>query len=192
MARFTSDDDTRRLGEALADLRRERGLSQAEAGQRVGMTSQGWGLYEAGRRPGLYRPDVQRRLTAALEATPEDLLLRAAPPATPPVSAPAAGVEATGRAFRPAPSAEVRMMQLTGDEMAPWASAGVTVAYRPGQAPRPGQGCVVRLTDGRRIVALFEEGGEVLHLSRPNGDRLDLARSEVAELSAIVGRLEDS
>jgi len=48
---MSGSDETfqaRALGEALATLRRERGLSQAEAGQRIGMTSQGWGLYEAG------------------------------------------------------------------------------------------------------------------------------------------------
>ena len=75
MSRFQPDPDALRLGEALAALRRERGLSQAEAGARLGMTSQGWGLYEGGRRPGLFRPDVQRRLTAALDASPEDLAL---------------------------------------------------------------------------------------------------------------------
>jgi len=63
MPRFERDEDARRLGEALAALRREAGLSQAEAGQRAGMTSQGWGLYESGKRSGLFRPDVQRRLT---------------------------------------------------------------------------------------------------------------------------------
>ena len=62
MPRFQSDNDARRLGEALAALRRERALSQAEAGRQAGMTSQGWGLYETGKRSGLYRPDVQRRL----------------------------------------------------------------------------------------------------------------------------------
>ena len=87
-----SDDQTeneaRLLGEALTALRRERGLSQAEAGQKIGMTSQGWGLYEAGKRPGLFRPDVQRRLTGALDLTPEDLALAMlGAPATPiPVS----------------------------------------------------------------------------------------------------------
>ncbi|MDP1777159.1 MAG: helix-turn-helix transcriptional regulator, partial [Brevundimonas sp.] len=76
MPRFESDSDARRLGEALAALRRDRALSQAEAGRGAGMTSQGWGLYETGKRSGLFRPDVQRRLTAAIGATPEDLLQR--------------------------------------------------------------------------------------------------------------------
>ena len=76
---MSGSDETsqaRALGEALATLRRERGLSQAEAGARIGMTSQGWGLYEAGKRSSLFRPDVQRRLTGALDATPEALVLQ--------------------------------------------------------------------------------------------------------------------
>ncbi|MCQ4016017.1 helix-turn-helix transcriptional regulator, partial [Klebsiella pneumoniae] len=86
------------MAAALTDLRRRQGLSQAEAGAALGRTSQAWGLYEAGRRPGLFRPDVQARLTGALDLTPEDLRLALArlvgesdrTPAT-------AGVEAQGR-----------------------------------------------------------------------------------------------
>ena len=95
MPRFQSDNDARRLGEALAALRRERALSQAEAGRQAGMTSQGWGLYETGKRSGLYRPDVQRRLTAALGATPEDLISRQAmadPPTAPGPSGPSSSL----------------------------------------------------------------------------------------------------
>ena len=69
MSRFIPDPEALRLGEALAAQRRERGMSQAEAGARLDMTCQGWGLYEAGRRSGLFRPDVQRRLTGALDST---------------------------------------------------------------------------------------------------------------------------
>lgn len=192
MVRFFSDDDARRLGEALAELRREKGLSQAEAGARLGMTSQGWGLYESGRRSGLFRPDVQRRLTAALDATPEALALRLQPDeAIPPV--PASGVEAGARAFRPAPTpGEMRMMQLTSDDMAPWAGAGVTVAYRPGQTPRPGQGCVLRLADGRLMVRLYDtEDAQSLHVRLASGESQRVARVDILEISAVVGRLED-
>lgn len=194
MARFSSDDDARRLGEALAALRRDKGLSQAEAGARIGMTSQGWGLYETGRRSGLFRPDVQRRLTGALETTPEDLMLRLQPDETT-ATAVASGVEAAGRAFRPvspATSGEVRMMQLTSDDMAPWAGEGVTVAYRPGQAPRPGQGCVLRLTDGRLMVRLFDaEDAEGLVVRAALGGEVRIPRVDLLEISAVVGRLED-
>jgi transcriptional regulator with XRE-family HTH domain len=129
MARFTADDDAeaegRALGEALSALRRERGLSQAEAGQRIGMTSQGWGLYEAGKRQGLFRPDVQRRLTGALAATPEDMALLVGVVALPPLSKLASeGLQARGRAFEAAPAGERRRLQLSTDELAPWRRRG--------------------------------------------------------------------
>src|SRR5690606_25261907 len=130
MARFESDDEVWRLGEALARLRRERGLSQAEAGQKVGMTSQGWGLYEAGKRPGLFRPDVQRRLTAALDATIEALMLdaAAAEPSAETTQAPGSGaaVQSRGRAFdgpSPYPTHSVlQRLRLSNDDLAPWAA----------------------------------------------------------------------
>lgn len=194
MVRFASDDDARRLGEALAALRRQKGLSQAEAGSRIGMTSQGWGLYESGRRSGLFRPDIQRRLVSALDATPEELMLHLQPTAAPvAASSSPAGVEAGERAFRPAAkAADVRMIHLTTDEMAPWAAAGVTVAYRPGQAPRAGQGCVLRLIDGRLMVRLYDgEEGQALRVATADDETILIARSEIVEISAVVGRLED-
>lgn len=193
MVRFSSDDDVRRLGEALAALRREKGLSQAEAGSRIGMTSQGWGLYESGRRSGLFRPDIQRRLASALDATPEDLMLHLQPTGAPIAAAVATGVEAGERVFRPAGKApDVRMIHLTTDEMAPWAAAGVTIAYRPGQAPRVGQGCVLRLIDGRLMVRLYDgETDSVLCVHKADGEAMRIGRQEILEISAVVGRLED-
>lgn len=194
MVRFTTDDDARRLGDALAELRREKGLSQAEAGARIGMTSQGWGLYESGRRSGLFRPDIQRRLTGALDATPEALMLKLGAHDNKKVSeTPAAtGVESPGAGFRgPALPADVRMLALTGDDMAPWARAGVTIAYRPGLAPKPGQGCVVRLTDGRRLVRLYDgEQADGHRLAVGSGEIEIVSRDAVSELSAVIGRLE--
>lgn len=194
MVRFTSDDDARRLGEALAALRRDKGLSQAEAGARVGMTSQGWGLYESGRRSGLFRPDIQRRLASALDATLEDLMLRAAPGVSAePAAAVVSGVESRDRAFRPAARpGDLRMIHLTTDEMAPWAGKGVTVAYRPGQAPKPGQGCVLRLADGRLMVRLYEDSDAlILRVRKADGETFELRHSEVSEISAVIGRLEE-
>ena len=194
MVRFTTDDDVRRLGDALAELRREKGLSQAEAGARIGMTSQGWGLYESGRRSGLFRPDIQRRLTGALDATPEALMLKLEPEADVSVSSPqrAPGVESTGAAFRgPALPADVRLMVLTTNEMAPWAAAGVTIAYRPGQPPREGQGCLVQMADGRRLVRLY--GGRTdanVSLLSGVGDSESVSVDRIAALCAVVGRFD--
>jgi transcriptional regulator with XRE-family HTH domain len=190
MPRFESDSDARRLGEALAQLRRERGLSQAEAGKRAGMTSQGWGLYESGKRPGLFRPDVQRRLTLALEASVEDLALQFGPAGSS-IAAPASGLESRGRAFG-APPTGTRRLQLSNDDLAPWAMSGTVLEYEPGRWPRRDQGCVIEMADGELRVRLYERAdGDVMVVRGPNAaseERID--RAATRAVSAVVARLE--
>ena len=198
MARFTSDDDAgaegRALGEALSALRRERGLSQAEAGARIGMTSQGWGLYEAGKRPGLFRPDVQRRLTGALDATPEDLaLLVGAVPAPPPKPV-ADGLQARGRAFEAAPVVERRRLQLSTDDLAPWAAAGTVLEYAPGRWPRRDQGCVIEMDDGALRARLYVRSDETELVVRGAGALLTIERiprHRARAVSAVTARLDE-
>lgn len=202
MARFTADDDAeaegRALGEALSALRRERGLSQAEAGQRIGMTSQGWGLYEAGKRPGLFRPDVQRRLTGALDATPEDLaLLMSAAPAPAPAPRPKAafdGLETRGRAFEAAPADPRRRLQLSTDDLAPWAAAGTVLEYAPGRWPRRDQGCVIEMDDGTLRARLYVRSDEAELVVRGAGALLTIERiprARARTVAAVVARLDD-
>jgi len=191
MPRFEQDKDVRALGEALAGLRRERGLSQAEAGARVGMTSQGWGLYESGRRPGLFRPDVQRRLTGALDASPEDLALALAG---------ARGVESGARAYevgsvtRPVRAIRTERLQLSNDDLAPWAASGVVLEFDPGRWPRRDQGCVIDLIDGQRLVRLYDRAdGERLYLrGGPGGLDVETAleRGLTRRVAAVVARLD--
>lgn len=193
MPRFESDSEARRLGEALADLRRARGLSQAEAGARVGITSQGWGLYEAGKRPGLFRPDVQRRLTAAVDATPEALALSLSEP---PVarSKLADGLESRGRAFEAAPAEGLRRLQLSTDDLAPWAASGITLEYAPGRWPRREQGCVIDMADGRTLVRVYEraEGDDLIVRGGPGGLSAEerIPRNDTRAVSAVVARLD--
>lgn len=200
MARFESDDEVRRLGEALARLRRERGLSQAEAGQKVGMTSQGWGLYEAGKRPGLFRPDVQRRLTAALDATIEALMLDASTIelSVETAEADVAGVQSRGRAFdspapRP-PAVSSQRLRLSNDDLAPWAASGVVLEYEPGRWPRRDQGCVIEMNDGEVRVRLFERADAERLVLRggPGGLAVEetLERSQARSVSAVTARLD--
>lgn len=192
MPRFESDSDARRLGEALAALRQARGLSQAQAGERAGMTSQGWGLYEAGKRPGLFRPDVQRRLTAALESTPEELALKlGAPEATAP-EGPTHGMESRARAFAgPAPVVTTRRLQLSNDELAPWAASGVVLEYEPGRWPRRDQGCVIEMADGEIRVRLYERADvDALVVRGIGGGEERIARAATRQVSAVVARLD--
>ena len=197
MARFASDPDAAALGEGLAALRRAAGLSQAEAGARIGMTSQGWGLYESGKRPGLFRPDVQRRLTGALDATPEALALAVARDGVPTGPAPS-GLENTGRAFRAAPARQaggIERLQLSNDDLAPWAASGVVLEFDPGRWPRRDQGCVIDLTDGTRLVRLYQraDGDRLFVTGGPAGLDAETAlyRSRVARVAAVRARLDE-
>lgn len=191
MARFETDPHALALGEALAALRRERNLSQADAGQRVGMTSQGWGLYESGRRPGLFRPDVQRRLLAALDATPEDLALRLT--GTPPEVAPASiGLESRGRAYEsPLPTGPTRRLPLSNDDLAPWAASGVVLEYEPGRWPRRDQGCVIEMVDGSLLVRLYDraDADEIVVRVGADGEER-IRRADTRAVSAVTARLE--
>lgn len=195
MARFVADPEALALGEALASLRRAAGMSQAEAGARVGMTSQGWGLYESGRRPGLFRPDVQRRLTGALEASVEDLALAAARDGPPDAARPAGGVESGGRAFAAAAVVESpgrERMQVVNDDLSPWATSGVVLEFDPERWPRRDQGCVIDLVDGRRLVRLYDRADAHSVHVRGGPDGLDAAgtisRGEIIRIAAVTAR----
>ena len=189
MPRFEIDSEARRLGEALAGLRRARGLSQAEAGRRAGLTSQGWGLYEAGKRSGLFRPDVQRRLTTAIDAAPEDLR----PVDAAAGFAPGPGMASEGRAFSPTPT--LHRLQLSNDDLAPWAASGVVLEFEPGRWPRRDQGCILDMADGRRLVHLYDRADAEALVVRGGagglGAEVRIDRSDVRTVSAVLARLEN-
>ena len=191
MPRFESDSDARRLGEALAALRQDRNLSQAQAGERVGMTSQGWGLYEAGKRPGLFRPDVQRRLTAALGSSPEELALKLGSP-LPPEPVAVTGMESGGRGFSgPEATVATRRLQLSNDDLAPWAASGVVLEYAPGRWPRRDQGCVIEMADGDLRVRLYERAdADGLVVRGVDGGEERIDRADTRLVSAVVARLD--
>ena len=180
-----------RLANALAALRRNRGLSQADAGDAIGMTSQAWGLYEGGRRPGLFRPDVQDRMTGALGLTRHDLLRAAAAHGDDGGATP--GVEADGSSFVGPAGPLLRRLQLDDDRLAPWALSGVIVEYAPGRWPRRDQGCVVETDDGQTWVRLYD-GGDAESVQLRGGAGLDsvehLPRTRGRGLHAVVARLE--
>jgi transcriptional regulator with XRE-family HTH domain len=71
----TNENDAERLrwGRALALLRAESGLTQGEAAERLGVSSQAWGQYETGKVAGIFKPDTQRKLAAALDFAVVDL-----------------------------------------------------------------------------------------------------------------------
>lgn len=191
MPRFETDPHALALGEALSALRRERGVSQAEAGRRIGMTSQGWGLYESGRRPGLFRPDVQRRLLGALDATPEDLALRMTTSA-PKTATAATGVQSRSRNYEaPPPAGPTRRLSLSNDDLAPWAVSGVVLVYEPGRWPRRDQGCVIEMADGRVLVRIYDRADEDGVVVRGGGGIEErILRADARAVSAVTARLE--
>ncbi|MDP3379325.1 MAG: helix-turn-helix transcriptional regulator [Brevundimonas sp.] len=189
------------LGEALARLRHAGGLSQAEAGERVGMTGQGWGLYEAGKRAGLFRPDIQTRLTAALGATPDALSLERGVSPSPPGAdgERVSGVEARSVAFKSAEAPvasqnETFTVPVQTEDVWPWASSGVVLVCDPGRWPRRGQGCVVETADGETLVRLFDGADRDFLILKGGSDGLDqserLARKDVVRLATVVSRDE--
>lgn len=193
---MAEDEEAIRLGEALARLRKERGLSQAEAGARIGMSSQGWGFYESGKRAGLFRPDMQRRLTSALDATPEDLALLVAG-AKPSSVAQAnhtstpSGVEATGRGFETVQAPARQFWRLDTDDMAPWAFSGVVLEYVPDQWPRRDQGCVVLIKGNNPKVRLYvRSDAHGVTLRDASGETRDIPREQIVSLSAVIARHE--
>ena len=192
MKRFRDDPEANALGQALAALRKGRGLSQAEAGARMGLTSQAWGLYEAGRRPGMFRPDVQRRLTAALDLTPEDLALEMARAPGAPTAVAADRLEEGARVFSAggARASARRTLQLRDDDLAPWAGSGVVLVYDLSVWPRRDQGCVVETEDGP-VIGLYHRGDrDTVVLRGPSGEKRVLERSRIGSVGAVVARLE--
>lgn len=75
MARESVDQPEQELlGSALRVLRRRARLSSEEAGERYGISGEGWRKYETGKAKAIFAPDTQGRLTAAIGFTREDLL----------------------------------------------------------------------------------------------------------------------
>lgn len=187
-----------RLGEALAAMRRERGLSQAEAGSRIGMTSQGWGFYETGKRSGLFRPDIQRKLTSALDATPEDLMLMAGTGVAKSETASDKPTEnhrvseGSARSYEPPSPVGRQTWRLDTDDMAPWAFSGVVLDYVPNQWPRRDQGCIAQFSDGKRIVRLYVgSDADTVTLKDACGTAAHWPRAQIVSLSAVTARREE-
>jgi hypothetical protein len=112
-------------------------------------------------------------------------------------SQPAAGVESPTRRFAgpaPAGTATTERMQLSNDDLAPWAASGVVLEFDAGRWPRRDQGCVIDLIDGRRLVRLYQSAdGEHLYVrGGPGGLETETAveRAQVAQVAAVRARLD--
>ncbi|HEX8471302.1 MAG TPA: XRE family transcriptional regulator, partial [Brevundimonas sp.] len=149
-------------------------------------------------RPGLFRPDVQRRLTAVLETSPENLVFTATgiAPGTSPPPGPS-GFESNARGWDAGsapPCVAIERLQLSNDDLAPWAASGVVLEIDPARWPRRDQGCVIDLVDGSRLIRLYERAdADRLYLrGGPGGLGTEsaLARDRTRRVAAVIARLD--
>jgi hypothetical protein len=85
-------------------------------------------------------------------------------------------------------------MQLSNDDLAPWAASGVVLEIDPGRWPRRDQGCVIDLIDGERLVRLYDRAdGERLYLrGGPGGLETteSIERNLMHRVAAVIARLD--
>lgn len=207
--------DRRRMGLALKALRSRLGISQGAAAEAAGFSSyKAWQNYEAGAR-NISEPKL-RTLLAALNADRDEFddQLNRIPvdevrPVTPRQGSdrqrayilPYSGL-AHGGALRPnlADEEEIevnlerffapgtRVLRLDGMSMYPYAEPGGFVTYNPSQPARRGQGCVVEMADGTRLVKRYEQHDDkVLVVTElwPEEKTLTFPIEEVAGVYAI-------
>lgn len=75
MTRESVDDpEARLLGRALRLLRKRANLTLPQAGERFGVTGEGWRKYESGQARSIFTPGTQEKLAVAVGATTRDLL----------------------------------------------------------------------------------------------------------------------
>jgi len=175
----------REYAAALKALRIERGMTLQQAADKLGISLQAWQNYEAAKRKFDRNriTTVTRALDATPEdleikrasLADEDLPARFEAPGL---------AEHKGRGFEIAMEVgsrfgpegfelrasqhresidlstffgpDWRVLQLPGDEMAPYADPGGFVTYNVRKPPQPGKGCVIRLADGRYLVRKYE------------------------------------
>lgn len=86
-------------------------------------------------------------------------------------------------------------MQLSNDDLAPWAASGVVVEFDPGRWPRRDQGCVIDLTDGHRLVRLYDRAdADWLYVRGGDGGLTGtsrVARTSIKRVAAIHARLDE-
>jgi transcriptional regulator with XRE-family HTH domain len=186
VAGHSEADDRRRRGLALKAVRRRLGFTQEAAAAAYKVTTQAWQNYEGGKRHlsdpkiaslllalnsdreefdlELARIPEQSADQPARRAGMEELAGREA------YQLPVAGV-AHGGGLRPdvyqeaAPevidlsayfSTGTLFLRLDGMSMYPYAAPGGFVTYNPKQPARRGEGCVIELKDGSKLVKRFE------------------------------------
>lgn len=184
--------ELRKLGQAMAAVRRRKGLTQDQMGAALGVSTQAYQRYEAGHRK---LPEWKlTQLAAAAGATLKDVMeerarldddavASVAPFQPRPSDQPALLNEL---AFLLGPGAD--RLRLDTEALSPWAESGEMIVYDRQRPPRRDQGCVVEDQDGRLSVHLFggrDEDTVRLFTLAPERRAIERPSAEVRGIYAV-------
>ena len=100
-------------------------------------------------------------------------------------------MESRGREFAGSGPGTTLRLQLSNDDLAPWAASGVVLEYAPARWPRRDQGCVIEMADGEVRVRLYDSAdAEALVVRGVHGGQERIARTAARQVSAVVARLD--
>lgn len=182
--------ELKKLGQALAAVRRRKDLTQQDMGDRLTISAQAYQRYEAGLRR---LPEWKlQRFAEAAGATLEDVMRERAlldesagvTPFQPRLGDQAALINEL--AFLLGPHAD--RLRLDTDALSPWAEGGELIVYDKARPPRRDHGCVVEGADGRLSVYLFAGRDETtvrLYTLAPERRTIDKPAGEVRGIYAV-------
>ncbi|HZT50533.1 MAG TPA: hypothetical protein VFA22_01285, partial [Stellaceae bacterium] len=93
--------------------------------------------------------------------------------------------------LRAAAGVSIGALELTGDDLHPWASAGEIVIFDRAKFPKQGMGCVMELMDGSYRVGLYERtsnGALTFRVLFPNEHAASVPLTELRGVYAITLR----
>jgi len=181
--------ELKRLGQALAAVRRRKELTQQDMGERLGVSTQAYQRYEAGLRR---LPDYKlRSLAEAAGGTLEDVMRERAMldqgEVIPFAPRPGEGGPLLNElAYLLGPGAD--RLRLDTGALSPWADMGELIIYDRARPPRRDGGCVVEGLDGRLSVFMFAgRDDETARLYTLSPERREVTRplSELRGLYAV-------
>jgi phage repressor protein C with HTH and peptisase S24 domain len=168
------------LGSIFRALREERGLTQADVGERLGMKAQGWHPYEAGRRK--FTDEKMESILAAVGVTNADVeemraQILGRPQQRERVRDESFVINVYGRARagaqgiqvydvgEPIRTLDLRQLlgrstdglEVAGDSMVPWAEPGEVVLFDRDRYPKRGSGCIIETKTGEYYVKIYEK-----------------------------------
>jgi len=204
------DTDLEVIGQALARLRKQAGLTQAQAAELANMEQGTWTKYESGDRKRLRNSVVQTKLAealgfnlddfeAAIEATRRGLPLFIKPSQSSDTNLPATLVSHAAPAYgqagfevRESPRPDVidftryidtntRVLRMYGEEVAPYVEPGSLILYHLVTPARRNQGVVIKKRGGEYLVRKY---------IRQNATHVECYRFEARNIDGLTAYVE--